>query len=160
MSVCFFFCFFCFFFFLFWLAMAYEVLGQGSDPSCICDLHHNCGNARSFNPLCQAGDGTCVLKLQRCCWSCCATAGTPRHILLIACLLHISRFGSHVIQYSKQFLKLNLKNINQVQYWLILCGILLFTCEYLDSVLIFSSFKIKTFHIVLGLFFHKSVVKD
>ena len=31
-----------------------EFPGQGSDPSCSCNLHlcHSCSNARSFNPLC------------------------------------------------------------------------------------------------------------
>ena len=43
-----------------------EFPGQGSDPSCSCDLHHSYGNARSFNPLCQSRDQTCVLVLQRC----------------------------------------------------------------------------------------------
>ena len=51
--------------------------GQGSDPSCSCNLFCNCGNIRSFNPLCWAGDGTCILLLQRHCPSCCATTGIP-----------------------------------------------------------------------------------
>ena len=37
--------------------------GQGSDPSRSCNLCLGCGNASSFNPLCQAWDGTCVLAL-------------------------------------------------------------------------------------------------
>ena len=32
-----------------------EFPGQGSDPSCLCDLCSNCINTRSFNPLCQPG---------------------------------------------------------------------------------------------------------
>ena len=40
--------------------------GQGADPSHICHLCRSCSNTRSFNLLCQAGDGTCVLELQRC----------------------------------------------------------------------------------------------
>ena len=43
-----------------------EFLGQGSDPSHICDLCCSYGNAGSFNPLCQTRDGTSVLMLQRC----------------------------------------------------------------------------------------------
>ena len=43
-----------------------EFLGQGSDLSCSCELCHIYGNARSFNPLCQAGNRTSVLVLQRC----------------------------------------------------------------------------------------------
>ena len=31
-----------------------EFPGQGSDLSCSCNLHLSCGNARSFNSLCQA----------------------------------------------------------------------------------------------------------
>ena len=38
----------------------------GSDLSCRCDLCRSCSNTRSFNPLCPARDGTCVLALQRC----------------------------------------------------------------------------------------------
>ena len=32
-----------------------EFLGQGSDPSCSCDLPSSCINAGSFNPLCWLG---------------------------------------------------------------------------------------------------------
>ena len=42
-----------------------EFPGQGSDPSYSCNLRHSCGHAGSFNPLCWAGDRTCVLVLQR-----------------------------------------------------------------------------------------------
>ena len=38
-----------------------EILGQGSDPSCSCNLHRSYGNAGSFNPLCWAWYQTCVL---------------------------------------------------------------------------------------------------
>ena len=34
--------------------------GQGLDLSHSCDLHHGCGNNRSFNPLCWPGDQTYV----------------------------------------------------------------------------------------------------
>ena len=54
-----------------------EFLGQGSDLNHIWDLCHSCSIARYFNPLCLAGDWTCVRALQRCRPSCCATAGTP-----------------------------------------------------------------------------------
>ena len=38
------------------------------------------GNTRSFNTLCQTGDWTCILELQRCHPNCHATAGTPHYI--------------------------------------------------------------------------------
>ena len=60
-------------FFFFGLSVAYGVPGQGSDLSLILA----CGSAGSFNPLCQAGDWTCLLVLQRCCWSRCTTARSP-----------------------------------------------------------------------------------
>ena len=34
-----------------------EFLGQGSDPSHICNLHLSCSNTRSFNPVCQLAQG-------------------------------------------------------------------------------------------------------
>ena len=42
-------------FFFFFLATSWhmEFLGQGSDPSHCCNLHHSYGNSRSSNPLCQ-----------------------------------------------------------------------------------------------------------
>ena len=56
-----------------------EFLGQGSDLSRSCDLCHSFGSAGSFNPLCQARNLTCILALQRHCWSHCTTTGTPRN---------------------------------------------------------------------------------
>ena len=50
---------------------------QGSDLSHSRNLHHSCGNTRSFNPLCWAGDRACVLVLQRNHCSLCTTARTP-----------------------------------------------------------------------------------
>ena len=47
-----------------------------SEPSRSCDWCHSCGNTRSFSPLYQARDWTCISSLHRCCWSRCATAGT------------------------------------------------------------------------------------
>ena len=38
---------------------------QGSDLSFSCKLPCSCGNARFFNPLCQAEDRTCILALQK-----------------------------------------------------------------------------------------------
>ena len=61
-----------------------EFRGQRSDPICSYELCLSCGNTRSFNPLCWAGDQTCLLMLQRCYWSHCATMGTPLIILLIS----------------------------------------------------------------------------
>ena len=53
-----------------------EFLGQGLDSSHICDLGCSWSNTRSFNPLCQAGDQTCTLVMQRHHRCLCATAGT------------------------------------------------------------------------------------
>lgn len=48
-------------FFFFLAALQHvEFPGQRSD------LSHSCGNAGFFNPLCQAGNRTCVLVLQKC----------------------------------------------------------------------------------------------
>ena len=52
------FCVFSFFFSFFGCPQHMEFPGQGSALSCSCDLYHSCGNARSFNQLCQAGDQT------------------------------------------------------------------------------------------------------
>ena len=52
-----------------------EFPGQGSAPSHSCSPCHSGGNARSLTHC--AGDGTCVLELQRRCWSHWATAGAP-----------------------------------------------------------------------------------
>ena len=46
--------FFSYFFFFLAALMTSSFLGQGSNPSHICDLHHNCGNAR-LNLLCHMG---------------------------------------------------------------------------------------------------------
>ena len=52
------FCVFSFFFSFFGCPQHMEFPDQGSALSCSCDLYHSCGNARSFNQLCQAGDQT------------------------------------------------------------------------------------------------------
>ena len=74
-----------FFLFLFWLpygTWSSQARGQGSDPSHSCDLCCSCSQRhRSFNPRCWAEDGSCILALQRCCQSHCATVGTPLLIL-------------------------------------------------------------------------------
>ena len=62
-----------FLFFHFWLP---HNIGS-SDPSHSCDPSCRCGNTGSFNPLCWAGDRTCVLTLQRHRQSLGATARTP-----------------------------------------------------------------------------------
>ena len=55
-----------------------EFPGEGSDPSHSCNLCYSCSNARSFNPLCQARDQTCVLVPQRHYGSHCTTVtGVP-----------------------------------------------------------------------------------
>ena len=40
-----------------------EFLGQEPDLSCRCHLSHCCRSAGSFNPLCWAGNRTCVLEM-------------------------------------------------------------------------------------------------
>ena len=56
-----------------------EFPGQGLDLNCCCDLHCSFyGNTGSFNAVCWPGDWTCILELQRCHWSRCTTAGTPK----------------------------------------------------------------------------------
>ena len=59
-----------------------EFPDQGSNLSQSCHLHHSYGWIS--NPLCRAGDGSCVLELQRLWWSHCVTVGTPREILMLA----------------------------------------------------------------------------
>ena len=67
----------CFYLFVFFgCLVAHGVSRPGSDRSCSWDLCCGCSIARSFNPL--ARDQTCVLALQRCHRSYCATAGTPQ----------------------------------------------------------------------------------
>ena len=55
--------------------------GQGSSQSCGCNLYPSCGNARSFNPLCQAKDQTCASTATQVTalgfLMHCTTAGTP-----------------------------------------------------------------------------------
>ena len=62
--------------------MAVPVAYGNSWPGTEFELYHSCSNARSFKPLCWAGDGTCVLMLQRHSQSYCATVGTPQFGLL------------------------------------------------------------------------------
>ena len=54
-----------------------EFLGQGSDLSHSCNLRHSSSHARSFDPLCQAGDRTCIPAFRRHCQSHCTAAGAP-----------------------------------------------------------------------------------
>ena len=55
--------------------------GQGSNSSHSCNLHHRYGNARSFNPLCLAGDqahtSTALSATAVGFLTPCTTAGTP-----------------------------------------------------------------------------------
>ena len=54
------------FFFFLWLQPwhapkgLWKLPGQGMNPNCSCNLHCSWSTARSFNPLCQAGDWTCA----------------------------------------------------------------------------------------------------
>ena len=56
---------------------------EGSDLSHSCDPHCSYDSTRSFNPLCQAGDRTCVLVLQRHCRTQFTTGGTSTYVFLI-----------------------------------------------------------------------------
>ena len=47
-----------------------------------CNLCHSCGNTGS---LCRAQDQTCILALQRCHRSLCATVGTPSTVIKKGC---------------------------------------------------------------------------
>ena len=52
--------------FCFWTpSLPMDFPGQGSDLSC--DLCCSCGNTGSLNPLCWAGERTCILAQQSCC---------------------------------------------------------------------------------------------
>ena len=70
-----------YYYFFLWLHLYMEVLGQGLNPSCNCNLRCSCGKTRSFNPPCQVRDQTCALAVT---WAtrvrfltCCMTVGTP-----------------------------------------------------------------------------------
>ena len=54
-----------------------ELLGRGSDPIQQPWTKPQLWQRQILNPLCQAGDRTCIPVLLRCCWFCCATAGAP-----------------------------------------------------------------------------------
>ena len=60
-----------------------EFLGQGSDLTHSYDLSCSCGNAGSLIHCARPRDWTCILALQRCCWSHYTTAGTPEKMHLI-----------------------------------------------------------------------------
>ena len=79
-----------FFFSFFGHPTAYGVPKPGIRWSCHCDLYHNHSNARSFNPLCWAGDWTCVPGLQRHHQSPVAIVETP----LVSTLKSISSYVS------------------------------------------------------------------
>ena len=55
-----------------------ELPNQGSDLSHSCDLRHSYWHLRNLNPLCPAGNWTCIPALQRCSWFHCATVGNPK----------------------------------------------------------------------------------
>ena len=69
-------------------------LGQGLNQSHNCKLHHSCGNAGSFNPLCQAGIKPSTSTLSQATevrlLTHCARAGTPVPSLqtVILCCYH------------------------------------------------------------------------
>ena len=65
--------------FLFWLPnRLWSSQARDQIRTVILHLHHNCNYTRSFKPLCQARNQTCILALQRHHHFCCTTAGTPR----------------------------------------------------------------------------------
>lgn len=85
-----------FFFFSFLAALWHvEFLDQGSNLSSSFDLCCSCSNARSFKLLCQTGDQSCGLVLQRCRRPSCGIAETPQ-ILNFNEIHHIS-FPSWVV---------------------------------------------------------------
>lgn len=84
---------FLFSFFFFLAALRHmEFLSRGSSPSCGHNLQHRCGNTGSLNTLCQAGDRTCMLALQRYHRYHCATAGTALPLILIIRMFVASYF--------------------------------------------------------------------
>ena len=88
---------FSFFFSSFWAAQWHmDSLSQGSDVSLSCDRCHNCSNAGSFNPLCQAGDQTRVQALQRPCQSHCTTVETLVQVWLISILGKRETAGNNI----------------------------------------------------------------
>ena len=91
------------FFFSFLASLRHmEFPGLGSDLCC------SCGNARSFNPLCWAGDQTHVLALQKHHQSCWTTVGTPCFILFIFLLYlwHVEFPEPRIEPTSQQWLEL------------------------------------------------------
>ena len=56
---------------------------QVSDLSCTCDPNQSYWQCWIFNPLCWAGDRTCIPMLPRHCRFCCGTGGT-QHICSLA----------------------------------------------------------------------------
>ena len=86
--LCFFVFLFLFFFFVFNGSTRgiCKFLGQGLNPSQSCNLRCSCSNARSFNPLCWAGDGTHASAATQAAavrfLTQCATMGTTRVLYL------------------------------------------------------------------------------
>ena len=59
-------------------------LGQGSNPSHICDLHHSSWQRQTLNPLSEARDRSCNLMVTSQIHFCCATTGTPHGKFLVS----------------------------------------------------------------------------
>ena len=59
-----------------------EFPGQGSDLSLVCDLGSKLQQRRILDPMCRAGDRTCVPALQRRSPSPCTTVATPGETIL------------------------------------------------------------------------------
>lgn len=78
----------------------------------------HCGNAGSFNLLCGAENQTCVLALQRCRQSCCATAGTPllltRNDLGWVVLLYLSTFRISSVEVLRLIVHIYLQCVESV----------------------------------------------
>ena len=68
------------------------------NPSHSCNLCHSSSNTRSFNPLCQARDQTCVTAVG--CLIQCTSAGTPGFpIFSVACFIPVA---SSIISHHKR----------------------------------------------------------
>ena len=86
-----------FFFFSFWPSRGmWSCLGRNQIQAAVSTSKVQLRQCWISNPLCQAGDWTCVPVLPRRCWSCCATAGTPRVLFLFPSCLFLGLYLQHI----------------------------------------------------------------
>ena len=89
-------------FFFFFLSGLWKFLGQGLKLSHSCDLCCNCSSARSFNPLCWAGDQTHSFTAT---WirflTYCTTVGTPNLIAFYILKDFVTRENNYLSSISK-----------------------------------------------------------